>query len=64
MKEITKEQFFKIIGLLDVNPSHQNPEFTEWKLKNGQVIGKSLPGWRNYYTNGKLTTPQYWLDYE
>jgi hypothetical protein len=63
MKEVTKEEFFKVIGPMDVNPSHQNPEFVEWKTRygHGQIVGLSVPSWKNYYTNGKLTKEQYWL---
>jgi hypothetical protein len=61
MKKVTKEQFFEVIGPLDVHPSMQSPEFTEWKLRTGQIIGKSIPGWRNHYTNGKPTKKEYWV---
>jgi hypothetical protein len=61
MKPVNKDQFFARIGPLDVHPSHANPNFTEWKNRAGQVIGRSLPGWRNAYTDGKLTPAEYFL---
>lgn len=63
MKQVTKEEFFQFIGPLDVNPSHQKPDVVEWKTRygQGQIIGFSVPGWKNYYTNGKPTESQYWI---
>jgi hypothetical protein len=61
MKEVTKEQFFEVIGPMDVHPSMENPELTEWKTRSGIIIGLSVPGWRNSYTNGKPTEKQYWI---
>ena len=64
MKEVNKIEFFKIIGPMDVNPSHFNPDFVEWKDRSGNVMAISVPSWKNYYTNGKLTREQYWIKHE
>ena len=46
MKEVTREEFFKAIGWLDVHPHIQPPEkypFTElWKTRFGRVKGKTV----------------------
>ncbi len=62
MKEVTKEQFFEVIGPMDVHPSIQEPNETHWKTKNGQIVGLTIPGWRNGYTDGKKTPRQYFLN--
>ena len=61
MREVTKDQFFDAVGPLDVNPSHQNPNHTDWETRNRQLIGRSVPGWRNGYVNGVKTEAQYFL---
>jgi hypothetical protein len=63
MKQVTKEEFFQFIGPLDVNPSHANPEIVEWKTRygSGQIVGLSVPSWKNYYTNGQPTKQEYWV---
>ena len=61
MREVTKEQFFDVIGPIDVHPSVQNPNHTDWETRNRQLIGRSIPGWRNTYDNGVETPKQYFL---
>lgn len=61
MREVTKSQFFQVIGPLDVHPNHQNPECTAWETRNRQIVGHTVPGWRNGYVNGVKTEPQYFL---
>jgi hypothetical protein len=61
MKQVTYNEFFEAIGPTDVHPSTENPYETLWKTRSGQIVGKTIPGWRNYYTNGKPTEKQYWL---
>jgi hypothetical protein len=61
MREVIKEQFFDVIGPIDVHPNHQNPNHTVWEAPNRQVIGKTIPGWKNYYVNGVETPKQYFL---
>jgi hypothetical protein len=60
-KEVDQIEFFRIIGPMDVNPCHLNTDFVEWKDRQGKVIAISIPSWKNYYTNGKLTKQQYWI---
>ena len=61
MREVTREQFFDVIGPLDVHPSTQNPDRTNWETRNRQIIGYTIPGWRNTYVNGIETPKQYFL---
>ena len=61
MREVTKDQFFAVIGPLDVQPSLQNPNHTDWETRSRQIIGRSVPGWRNGYVEGKETPKQYFL---
>ena len=58
MKEVTKEYFYSKIGKLDVTvyPRGEFPYTTEFKLRNGQMMGKvveSLPRpiTEKYYTD-------------
>jgi len=61
MIKVNQKHFFDIVGPLDVHPSMQNDNFTDWKTRGGLVVGRSIPGWRNAYTNGKPTEKQYFL---
>lgn len=45
--EVTKAQFFKVVGDLDVMPTTRNDFFTFWETKHRSNIGWSVPGWRN-----------------
>jgi hypothetical protein len=62
MREVTKTEFFNVVGPLDVHPSVQNPNFTLWETRNRQVIGRTVPGWSNAYVNGVETPKQYFLE--
>ena len=62
MIQVDKQKFFNVVGPLDVHPSNQNDNFTNWKTRGGVVIGRSIPGWKNHYTNGKPTEKQYFLN--
>jgi hypothetical protein len=62
MIKVDKKQFFDVVGPLDVHPSMQNDNFTDWKTRGGVVVGRSIPGWKNYYTNGKPIEKQYFLN--
>jgi hypothetical protein len=61
MRQVSKTEFFAAIGPRDVNPSHKKPNETEWKTRAGQIVGRTLPGWRNGYTDGKPTLREYFL---
>lgn len=61
MKKVTKGEFFAVIGPLDVHPSHEKPDITQWKTRAGQIVGHSLPGWKNGYVNGQLIPAEYFL---
>lgn len=43
---VTQAQFFNYINPLDVNPSAASPDYTDWRLRSGVLVGRSLPGWR------------------
>ena len=49
LKEVSKEDFFKVIGPLDVNPYPQGKwddlggYKSLWKLRNGELVGVSEP---------------------
>jgi hypothetical protein len=44
MREVTKEQFFAVMGPLDVNP-RPGRDFSEWETRDRRVIGRSWPGY-------------------
>lgn len=51
MKTVTKEEFFKTIGHLDVHPSIRHKKYdnvlgyeADWKLRNGSTIGYTCKG--------------------
>lgn len=56
-KEVTKAEFFAVIGPQDVNPTVQNPAFTTWETRSREVVGWSYPGWKN---SGNPNTPKMW----
>ena len=47
MKEVTQEEFYKVIGPLDVvlNTISPYPYTTEYKLRYGALVGKVVDGW-------------------
>lgn len=48
MREVTKKEFFKVVGPLNVHLSHFRPEEVTWKHQTTRVVvGKSTPGYRN-----------------
>ncbi len=50
MIEVTKEQFYKIMGPLDVHPRVER-DTTYWELRNRQLVGKT----RGYMSEGPET---------
>lgn len=54
-REVTKDAFFAAMGGCDVHPSVAHDHVTLWKLRDGRVIGRSLPGWK--YTGD----PKVWM---
>jgi hypothetical protein len=60
MYQVTQKQFFDFIGPLDVTPNPEK-EYTDWKTRGQQLIGKSIPGYLHFYTNGKPIPKQYFL---
>lgn len=58
MIEATKEQFFKVIGPMNVHPS-PGRSYTEWaSLNSRQIVGRSEPG----YIPDHQKTDRYWLE--
>lgn len=47
MREVTQAEFFVTIGPLNVHPSHMSPFYGSWETPMREVIGRSLPGYRN-----------------
>jgi hypothetical protein len=50
MVEVTKEQFFALLGAdkRDIMPTTEAPEFTPWRvLATRERWGWTLPGWRS-----------------
>ncbi len=47
MKQVSKEQFFAVVGQLDVHPQPRHPEKTTWELRDRTVVGVSQPGYKN-----------------
>lgn len=45
--EVTKDEFYAAMGPRDVHPSVREPDVTIWELRNRDVVGYSLPGWKN-----------------
>ena len=44
---VNKEQFFSVIGPLDVSPCNGHREYTVWETRSRHQIGWSAPGWAN-----------------
>ena len=51
MNTVTKKEFFKAVGHLDVHPSIRHKRYdnvlgyeSDWKLRNGDVIGYTCKG--------------------
>jgi len=62
MKPVTKEEFYKQVGPLDVHPSIQPgpyPYTSLWKLRHGQTVGKSVGR-----IEGGLAVTDYFLNRE
>ena len=58
MIEVSKEQFFKVVGPMNVGPRSER-EYTEWaSITTRQVIGRSSPG----YINNGIKPGRYWLE--
>lgn len=58
MIEVSKEEFFRIIGPMNVHPRSE-PECSIWEnLNTRAVIGRSEPGFRS--PTGKQS--RYWVD--
>lgn len=58
MIEVPKEQFFKVIGPMNVHPRPER-SYTEWaSLNTRQVVGRSEPG----YIPDHQKADRYWLE--
>lgn len=67
MRKVTKEEFFRKVGFLNVHPQIQNGAYPYWSIwksldyrDNGKVFGKTV----DVYTNGQngLTHTEYYLN--
>ncbi len=47
MREVTKEEFFAIMGPRNVHPRLISPVYSSWETPSGAVLGRSYPGWSN-----------------
>lgn len=58
MKEVNKEYFYSKVGVLDVTvyPRGEFPYTTEFKLRNGSMMGKAVD-----YLSGSIKT-KYFTD--
>lgn len=57
--EVTKEEFFKVMGPLNVHPSLSNPDYTSWEMLGSRiVVGRSLPGWKE---SGNPNVQKVWM---
>lgn len=59
MVEVSKEEFFAMLGPLNVHPRCASPDYTDWELQDGtrKMIGRSTPGWASPYG----TQATYWV---
>jgi hypothetical protein len=49
MTVVMADEFFDFLKRdpRDIMPSHQSPDYTEWKVQGtGVVVGKTRPGWK------------------
>lgn len=44
MRPVSKEEFFKAMGPLNVHPKPER-DVTHWELPNRRRVGRSEPGW-------------------
>lgn len=66
MRKVTKDEFYKVIGTLNVHPQIQNskwPYTALWKMQdyrnNGQIVGKTV----DVVSDGKaLAVKEYYLN--
>jgi hypothetical protein len=50
MTVVSAEEFFALLKAdpRDIMPRHAYPDYTTWEdQRTRQVVGRSLPGWRN-----------------
>jgi hypothetical protein len=49
MTEVTAEQFFQFLrdDPRDIMPELTAPDYSNWKTRNGGVVARTYPGWRN-----------------
>lgn len=55
MIEVTKEQFFRVIGPMDVHPKSER-DFSSWETRDRDVVGRTTPGYMCRDENGKHTS--------
>jgi hypothetical protein len=59
MREVTKDEFYKVIGPLNVHPSTELEMTTLWRMKYTRlIVGVSLPGWKNPGDEAKYFLPE------
>jgi len=50
MREVSKDEFFKKMGPLNVHPcTRPSPYYSSWRFDGGagREVGRSYPGWKN-----------------
>lgn len=45
-REVTKDEFFSVLGPLDVVLNLGDPSVTLWETRSRHVLGKTTPGWK------------------
>ena len=61
MTEVTKEEFFAIMGPRDVHP-RALPDCSEWETRERRIIGRSYPGYKyDVAIWGALPTHRYFV---
>lgn len=47
MRKVTKDEFYDVMGPLNVHTNHDSPDFTLWEMAyTRKVVGRTEPGWR------------------
>jgi hypothetical protein len=65
MIEVSAEQFFAYVNPRNIHPITDHPERTLWETERRELVGTTLPGWRNpgapkvyMLTEAALNAPQ------
>lgn len=47
--QVTKDAFFAFLKRdpRDIMPSQRDPHVTTWETRNREVVGRTLPGWKD-----------------